>query len=547
MAQPGNKLDKEKFCCSICLDLLRDPVALPCGHSYCMSCVKNYWDEEDHKETCSCPQCRQTFRPRPVLVKNTMLADLVEDLKKTGLQAAPADPCYAGAGDVACDFCTGRKLKAVKSCLQCLVSYCDQHLQPHYESAAFEKHKLVDPTKKLQESICARHNEVMKIFCRTDEQLICYLCSMDEHKGHEIVSAAEEMTEKLRGLGLRRQEIQQRVKDREKEVTRLQQEGEDINRSADKAVMDSEKIFIEAKQKIRSHQKHKMTVVGELQEKLQQEIAELKRKDTELEKLSHTEDHTQFLHRYTSLSHLTDSTGSSSFSKYHLRHSEPEDVMAAVSTVRDKLQDILSEELTKTSKTETDVLRQQTEPKTRADFFKYSCKITLDPNTAHNWILLDDDTKAEYWRNQLTHYHHPDRFTDWCQVLCRESLTGRCYWEVKWSGNDIFVAVAYKNMSRAGRESAFGNNDKSWALQCSNVGYEFRHNNIRTSIPGPQSFRVGVYLDYTAGNLSFYSISVGKTLLYTVRTTFSQPLCPGLGMFYDGNFAEICTSLNSED
>ncbi|XP_042283755.1 tripartite motif-containing protein 16-like [Thunnus maccoyii] len=556
MAQQGAQLDGAKFCCSICLDLLKDPVAIPCGHSYCMSCIKCFWDGEDEKKIYSCPQCRQTFTPRRVLVKNTMLADLVEELQKTGLQAAPADHCYAGPEDVACDVCPGRKMKALKSCLVCLISYCKKHLQPHYELPAFEKHKLVDPLEKLQENICSRHDEVMKMFCRTDQQSICYLCPVDEHKGHDTVSVAVERTERQRELEVSRQNIQQRIQDREKDVKLLQQEVEAVSRSADKAEEDSEKIFTElicliqkrssdVKQQIRSQQETEVSRVKELQEKLEQEITELKRKDAELKQLSHTEDHNQFLHNYPSLSQLSASTDSSSINIRPLSYFE--DVTAAVSELRDQLQDILKEKWTNISLTvaEVDVLlsNSKTEPKTRAGFLKYSREITLDPNTANTELLLSKgNRKAVQIIQKQSYSHHPDRFTSSNQVLSRESLTGRCYWEVEWRGGAVRVAVAYKNIRRAGNsnECGFGYNDKSWTLRCDTNSYTFLFNNVSTPVSGPGSSRVGVYLDHRAGILSFYSVSETMTLLHRVQTTFTQPLYAGFWLVDSGVTAEFC-------
>ncbi|XP_030259878.1 tripartite motif-containing protein 16-like [Sparus aurata] len=462
MAQKEVQLDREKICCSVCLDLLKDPVTIPCGHSYCMNCIQSYWDTEDEKKTHSCPQCRQSFTPRPVLVKSTMLADLVEELKKTGLQAAPADHCYAGPEDVACDVCTGRKLRAVKSCLVCLASFCKKHIQPHFDVAQFKKHKLVEPSEKLQENICSRHDEVMKMFCHTDQQCICYLCSVDEHKGHDTVSAAAERTERQRELEGSRHNIQQRIQDREEDVKLLQQEVEAINGSADKAVEHNEKIFTQlirlmeerrsdVKQQVRSQQETEVSRVKELQEKLEQEITELKRKDAELKKLSHTEDHNQFLHNYPSLSALSESTHSSSIKTRPLKYFE--DVTAAVSELRDKLQDILRETWTNISLTVTqvDVLLPQPVNKTRAGFIRYSREITLDPNTANTQLLLSEGNRKATYSQQQSYSRHPDRFTWYRQVLSRESLTGRCYWEVEWRGRGgVEVAVAYKNTRRDG-------------------------------------------------------------------------------------------------
>ncbi|MED6252404.1 hypothetical protein ATANTOWER_011260 [Ataeniobius toweri] len=371
---------------------------------------------------------------------------------------------------------------------------------------------------------------------------------MDEHKGHETVPAAAERTEKQKELQVSRQQIQQRIQDQEKDLKLLQQEVEAINVSADRAVEDSEKIFTElihliqkrssdVKQQIRSQQETEVSRVKDLQEKLEQEITELKRKDAELEQLSNTEDHNQFLHNYPSLSALSESTHSSSINIRPLRYFE--DVTAAVSELRDKLQDLLRDRGTNISKSVmgVDVLLSEPEPNTRLALLKYSAALMLDPNTENKKLLLSEgNRKVTLMNRQQSYPDHPDRFTDYKQVLSRENLTGRCYWEVEWRGGIVDVAVSYKNIGRAG---GFGLNGKSWSLRCDTNSYTLCHNNIKTPLSGPFSSRVGVYLDHRAGILSFYSISKTMTLLHRVQTTFTQPLYAGICLFYDGDSAEF--------
>ncbi|PWA20486.1 hypothetical protein CCH79_00003524 [Gambusia affinis] len=482
-----------------------------------------------------------------------MLAALVEQLKQTGLQADPADP--AGPEDVACDMCPGRKRKAIRSCLNCLASYCENHLQPHYSAAPLQKHKLVEPSKKLLENICSRHDEVMKVFCRTDQQCICILCTMDEHKGHETTPAAAERAERQKELEENRQQIRKKIQDQEKELKRLQQEVRDACVSADEAVKNTEKIFTElisllqkrrsdAKQRIRSQQEAQVLRVKEVQEKLEQELNDLKKRDAELEQLSHTEDHNQFLQSYALLSAPSDIADSCGIDAGPLRHFE--DMTAAVSELRDKLQDILRDMGTNTLQM---VSSSQPEPKSRAEFLKYACEITLDPNTAFRTLELSKKNRAAmvgYVDESYT--PNPERFSSYRQVLSRQSLTGRCYFEFKWVGIGIFVAVAYKSIKRGGREdeSLFGFNDQSWALRCDfeclslkETGYTFCHNKAETSVSGPQSCKLGVYLDHSAGVLAFYDVSETMTLLHRVQTTFTQPLYAGLGFYFgDGGDAE---------
>ncbi|KAL0984397.1 hypothetical protein UPYG_G00140910 [Umbra pygmaea] len=542
----------DSLSCSICLDLLKDPVTIPCGHSYCMCCIKGCFDQEEDKGIYSCPQCRHTFISRPVLKRNTTLTKMAENLKKTRLLAAPPDHFYAGPGDVECDFCTGRKLKAVKSCLMCLASYCETHLQSHYEVAPLKKHKLVQASTKLQEKICSHHDKLLEVFCRTDQQCICYLCTVDEHKCHDTVSAAAERTEKQEQLCEKLQKSQNRTKEREKEIQDLRQAVDFLKRSAQAAVEDSEKIFTqlirsinrrrsELKERIRAQEKAEVSRAEGLLDQLEQEVSELRKRDAELEKLSHTEDNIQFLQSFQSLCVSAGSEVLPSITVYP--HVSFDHVKKSVSEMKDQMQDLCKKAMDKISRQLTTVeIKQYDQPNSR-EFLTYSCQLTLDPNTANQYLCLSERNRKVTWSDNVQSFPaHPDRFTSYYQVLCREGLSGVYYWEVEWSGGGVNVAVSYKEINRkgGGDECVFGLNDQSWRLYCSTSSCCFLHNRNRTDIPVPCSSRVGVYLDHRAGTLSFYSVSDTMTLLHRVQTTFTQPLYPG---FYVCGSVRILTPI----
>ncbi|XP_072563539.1 tripartite motif-containing protein 16-like protein isoform X2 [Paramormyrops kingsleyae] len=479
-----------------------------------MSCIKSCWDQEDHLGVYSCPQCRQTFIPRPVLGRNSMLAEVVEKLKVTGLQAAIPAAHYAGPGDVECDVCTGRKHKAVKSCLVCLASYCETHLQPHYESPAFKKHKLTDVTGRLQDKK-----------------------QMGETQG----------------------EFQQRIQMREKELQELREAVGSFTSSAQSAVEDSERIFTEmifsierrrseVTKLIRDQEKAAVSQAEGDMERLKQEIDELKRRHSELEQLSHTEDHIHFLQRRQALP-VTPEAGFGPRISVSPR-SDFGNLSKVISELKDQLENVCRMKMAEIHHPVSEVHLPQVNlsklvPRTRAEFLHYSCQLMLDPNTANRYLSLSGGSRKATRGAKQPYPDYPERFDYWNQVLCRESLTGRCYWEAEWSGDGAWIGVTYKGIRRKGRNNdcLLGYNEKSWSLSCSTDSYSVHHNNKETVIPRKPSgsHRVGVYLDWGAGTLSFYRVSSdGLTLLYSFTFSFTEPLYPGFGVNYINSSVSLC-------
>ncbi len=157
----------------------------------------------------------------------------------------------------------------------------------------------------------------------------------------------------------------------------------------------------------------------------------------------------------------------------------------------------------------------------------------------NRFLRLSEENSVATCTDTPQHYPaHPDRFDGCVQVWCRESVCGRCYWEVEWSGRkSVCISVSYKSISR---KQLFGFNNQSWSLFCSSFNYIFRHNNIKTEVPvSSRSSRIGVYVDHSAGILSFYSVSDTMSLIHRIQTTFTEPLYPGFG-FSSGSSVKLC-------
>ncbi|KAI7809956.1 putative tripartite motif-containing protein 16-like [Triplophysa rosa] len=550
MAGTNISVDKEQFCCSVCLDVLWEPVTIPCGHSYCMECIKGYWRKCDLKEEYSCPQCRRTFSPRPALSRNTMLADIVEKLRRSGVQESRSE-----AAVDECDVCAGKKRRAVTFCVKCQMSYCEIHLKAHNERNRGRTHQLAEVTRQPQKRICSRHNKLKEVYCRTDRRCVCSSCLKDGHMGHDVVSVMEERMEKQRRLEEAWKKSKQRCKDREKELRDIVKY---IKRSSQAVEEDSEKIFVrllrsvekkhsEVKEMIRGEERKALGQTEKLLERLNQQITEHRREEAVLEKLSNTDDHVYFLQHCQSLCAPPDTGGRPSidvdpyFSLLILRK--------ALAELREKVNDVCDRETARISEAAHKHLLQ-TKPKTRGDFLQYSCDLTLDPNTANSFLRLSSENKVVTTEYEPQSYpDHPERFDSWAQVLCAEGLARRSYWEVEWGGNGgVSIGISYKGIHRTGgnTDRKLGHNSKSWSLEFSDSVCSFQHNKSRIEIHTPVPDRVGVFLDHTAGHLAFYSVSMeddSMTLLHREQTTITQPLYPGFWVGL-GSTLKLCQTFS---
>ncbi|KAI4890610.1 hypothetical protein NFI96_004372 [Prochilodus magdalenae] len=513
-------LSKDQLLCSICLDVFTDPVTTPCGHNFCMVCLKKSWDSSSHFQ---CPVCKKEFPTRPELSVNAFISGLAAQFKKS-VQVKPRSISKKGPVKrkmVLCDYCSDEQLEAVKSCLDCDMSYCDAHLGPHKTKAKLKKHKLMEPVENLEDYICQRHKRPLELFCRDDQTCVCQFCTEGDHRSHSTVPIEEESGRRKTQLKKTQAEVQQMMQDHLKKIEEIKHSVEPSKKNTEQEKADSVEVFralvrcIESQGKMLELMEEKQEAAErqaeELIKELEQEITELKRRDTELEQLSHTEDHLHLLQVYPSLCRPPPTKNWTDVSvKAKLR---VERLRSALS----QLQEALNKEMEKIMVTELKAVQQ------------YAVDVTLDPDTAHPDLILSDDGK------QVTHGDteqdlpdNPERFDECVYVLGEEGFSsGRFYYEVQVSGNKEWdLGVTIESSYRKG-EIRLRPEDGYWIVSLSDgSGHEALDS---TSVPlslkqDPQ--KVGVFVDYEEGLVSFYDVEARSHIYSFTGQSFTEKLYP---------------------
>ncbi|XP_049338574.1 nuclear factor 7, ovary-like [Astyanax mexicanus] len=520
MASSSSLLSEDEFQCSICLDVFTDPVTTPCGHNFCMVCLREYWNSSSH---CQCPLCKEEFSRRPELRVNTFISGLTAQFKKSlqvkssrSSEKPPSKP-----KKILCDSCTETKMEALKSCLDCGVSYCSDHLTLHKTTPKLKKHKLMDPVENLQDYICQNHERPLELFCRDDQTCVCRFCTETDHKTHSTVPVEQESGEKKTQLGKTQADVQQMIQDRMKKIEEINHSVDLNKKNTEKEKADSVEVFRALVRCIERSQAELLEVMEEKQKaaerqaeelikELEQEITELKRRDTELEQISHTEDHLHLLQVYPSLCRPPPTkTWTDVRINTHLR----------VETLRvlSQLQEALSEEMEKLPEIKLKRIQQ------------YAVDVTLDPDTAHPDLMLSDDGKqVKHGNIRQKIPDSPQRFNQCSCVLGKEGFSsGRFYYEVQVRGKSNWdLGVISESSNRKGKIKASPENGL-WSIWLRNET-EYK---ARDSPPVLLSLnqvlqKVGVFVDYEEGLVSFYDVDTSSHIYSFTGQSFTEKIYP---------------------
>ncbi|XP_062291289.1 E3 ubiquitin-protein ligase TRIM39-like isoform X2 [Scomber scombrus] len=501
---------EDQFLCCICLDVFTDPVSTPCGHNFCKNCINEHWNSNDQY---LCPMCNKVFNTRPKLHINTLLSEVVSHSSEQ-----QADK----PGEVPCDVCTGTKLKALKSCLVCLASYCETHLEPHLTASRLKRHQLMDPVENLEDRMCMKHDKPLELFCKTDQTCVCTLCSVLDHKTHEFVPLKEEYEGKKAELGKTEAEIQEMVQKRRLKIQEIKQSVDLSKEAADREKAEGVQVFTALKESVERSLNELIETIEEKQrttekqaedfiKELEQEISELKKRSSEVEKLSHSADHLHLLQNFPS---LKAAPPTKDWTEVSIRPSYEGTVVKAVT----QLDEMLSKHMKKLFEAELKRVQQ------------YAVDVTLDPDTAHSELILSDDGKQVHHGDVMKKNlpYNPKRCTRYVHVLGKQSLSsGRFYFEVQVKEKtDWDLGVARESINRKGKitlRPQYG----FWAI-CLRNGNEYRAGNnppVHLSLKSrPQ--KVGVFVDYEEGLVSFYDLDAAALIYSFTGCSFTEKLYP---------------------
>ncbi|KAF7706560.1 E3 ubiquitin-protein ligase TRIM39-like [Silurus meridionalis] len=499
-------LSEEQLLCPICLDVFTDPFTTPCGHNFCKSCLTQCWEKS---QDLYCPLCKEKITKKPKLKINTTLREVADHFKKKSVPDKP---------EVLCDVCTGQEVKAVKSCLDCGLTFCKSHLEPHNHVLKLTKHKLINPVENLKDYICQKHERALELFCRDDQTCVCQFCTEGDHKNHNTVPIEEESRERKQMIPSRLEKIQQ-----------IKHSVELSKRNTEKEKADSVKVFTALISSIEKSQAELMELMEEKQKaavmqaeglikELEQEVTVLQRRDTEQEKLSHTEDHLHLLQVYSSMFSLPHKN----WTEISINTDLSEDT---VRTSLSQLWQSLNEKLTKTI---NDKLKEAVSTELKR-MQQYAVDVILNPDTAHPTLILSADGKqVSHGDKRQNLPDTPERFNQCVCVLGKQSFSsGRFYYEVQVRGKTKWdLGVVRENINRKVEITVKPQNG-FWSVRLRNKNqYE-----AFDDPPVPLTLRekvekVGVFVDYEEGLVSFYDVN-SRSLIYSFTgQTFTEKLYP---------------------
>ncbi|XP_044045307.1 E3 ubiquitin-protein ligase TRIM39-like [Siniperca chuatsi] len=524
MAAANYLRSEDQFLCSICLDVFTDPVTTSCGHNFCKNCINEHWDTNDRY---LCPMCKKVFNTRPELQVNTFISEMAAQFRQSAQQEASSSSSetqVSKPGEVPCDVCTGNKLKALKSCLVCLASYCETHLEPHLTMSGLKRHQLIDPVKNLEDRMCTKHDKPLELFCKTDQTCVCVLCTVLDHKTHDVVPLKEGYEGKKAELGKTEAETQQMIQKRRLKIQEIKRSVDLGKEDADREIAEGVQVFTSLKESVERGQANLIHTIKEKQKttekqaeafikELEQEISVLMKRRTEVEQLSRSQDHLHLLQSFQSLNtHHPPST--KDWTEVSV---PPAPYEGSVRRAVAQLEETLSKQMKKLLEAELKRVQQ------------YAVDVTLDPDTAHPNLTLSDDGKEVTDSDVVKNLpYNPKRFSDYNCVLGKQSFSsGRFYFEVQVKGKtDWDLGVCRESINRKG-EIALSPEDGYWTMGLTN-GNEYdalADPPVRLSLKS-QPQKVGVFVDYEEGLVCFYDVDAAALICSFTGCSFTEKLFP---------------------